>query len=106
MASKHIRADINLAFPSAEIAVMGPDGAVNIIFKRQIAESDNPAEKQKELVDEYRRTFANPMKAAELGYIDEVILPENLRSRLVQSFDLLKDKRQSNPPKKHGNIPL
>ena len=62
--------------------------------------------KQKELVDEYRRTFANPMKAAELGYIDEVILPENLRSRLVQSFDLLKDKRQSNPPKKHGNIPL
>ena len=106
MASKHIRADINLAFPSAEIAVMGPDGAVNIIFKRQIAESENPAEKQKELVDEYRRTFANPMKAAELGYIDEVILPENLRSRLVQSFDLLKDKRQSNPPKKHGNIPL
>ena len=60
----------------------------------------------KELVDEYRRTFANPMKAAELGYIDEVILPENLRSRLVQSFDLLKNKRQSNPPKKHGNIPL
>jgi propionyl-CoA carboxylase beta chain len=106
MASKHIRADINLAFPSAEIAVMGPDGAVNIIFKRQIAESANPAEKQKELVDEYRRTFANPMKAAELGYIDEVILPENLRSRLVQSFDLLKNKRQSNPPKKHGNIPL
>ena len=106
MASKHIRADINLAFPSAEIAVMGPDGAVNIIFKRQIAESDTPAEKQKELVDEYRRTFANPMKAAELGYIDEVILPENLRSRLVQSFDLLKNKRQSNPPKKHGNIPL
>jgi propionyl-CoA carboxylase beta chain len=106
MASKHIRADINLAFPGAEIAVMGPEGAVNIIFKRQIAESENPAEKQKELVDEYRRTFANPMKAAELGYIDEVILPENLRSRLVQSFDLLKDKRQSNPPKKHGNIPL
>jgi len=106
MASKHIRADINLAFPGAEIAVMGPDGAVNIIFKRQIAESENPAEKQKELVDEYRRTFANPMKAAELGYIDEVILPENLRSRLAQSFDLLKDKRQSNPPKKHGNIPL
>ena len=106
MASKHIRADINLAFPSAEIAVMGPDGAVNIIFKRQIAESETPAEKQKELVDEYRRTFANPMKAAELGYIDEVILPENLRSRLVQSFDLLKNKRQSNPPKKHGNIPL
>ena len=106
MASKHIRADINIAFPSAEIAVMGPDGAVNIIFKRQIAQSDTPAETQKELVDEYRRTFANPMKAAELGYIDEVIVPENLRPRLVQYFDMLKDKRQSNPAKKHGNIPL
>jgi propionyl-CoA carboxylase beta chain len=106
MASKHIRADINLAFPSAEIAVMGPDGAVNIIFKRQLAESDDPEAKRKELVEDYRKTFANPMKAAELGYIDEVISPETLRPRLVRSLDMLKDKRENNLPRKHGNIPL
>ncbi|MEC9464806.1 MAG: carboxyl transferase domain-containing protein, partial [Myxococcota bacterium] len=106
MASKHIRADINLAFPSAEIAVMGPDGAVNIIFTRQLAEADDPVAKKKELVDDYRKTFANPMKAAELGYIDEVISPETLRPRLVRSLDMLKDKRENNLPRKHGNIPL
>ncbi len=106
MASKHIRADINLAFPSAEIAVMGPDGAVNIIFKRQLAEADDPVAKKQELVDDYRKTFANPMKAAELGYIDEVISPELLRPRLVRSLDMLKDKRENNLPRKHGNIPL
>jgi propionyl-CoA carboxylase beta chain len=106
MASKHIRADINLAFPTAEIAVMGPDGAVNIIFKNEIAKADNPEATRQKFIDDYRATFANPYKAAELGFIDEVISPENLRPRLIRSLEMLRDKRQSNPPRKHGNIPL
>jgi propionyl-CoA carboxylase beta chain len=106
MASKHIRADINLAFPTAEIAVMGPDGAVNIIYRREIEKADDPAAAKAEFVEEYRARFANPYKAAELGFIDEVIRPRTLRRRLAQSLEMLKDKRQSLPPKKHGNIPL
>ena len=106
MASKHIRADINYAFPTAEIAVMGPEGAVNIIFKAEIAASAKPDETRARLIAEYRATFANPYRAAELGYIDEVIAPELLRPRLVRALDMLHDKRQTNPPRKHGNIPL
>ena len=106
MSSKHIGADMNFAYPTAEIAVMGPDGAVNIIFRKELAESDNPQEKRQELVDHYRDTFANPFKAAELGYIDEVILPHQTRPRLAQALKALKGKRDVLPPKKHGNIPL
>jgi propionyl-CoA carboxylase beta chain len=106
MASKHIRADINLAFPTAEIAVMGPDGAVNIIHRREIDKAEDPQAARAQFVEEYRVRFANPYKAAELGFIDEVIRPRLLRRRLAQALEILKDKRQSNPPKKHGNIPL
>ncbi len=106
MASKHIRADLNFAYPTAEIAVMGPDGAVSIVFRKEI---ESAAEKQTEkdrLVKEYRDRFANPFQAAELGYVDEVIEPELTRLRLVRGLEMLKNKRQQNPPKKHGNIPL
>jgi len=106
MASKHIRADVNLAFPSAEIAVMGPDGAVNIIYKNEIAKSQNPAETRAKFIAEYKDKFANPYKAAELGFVDEVIYPRTLRARLSAALDVLKDKRDTNPPKKHTNLPL
>ncbi len=106
MASKHLRADINLAYPTAEIAVMGPEGAVNIIFKREIEGSANPEQKREELISEYKNTFANPYKASELGYIDEVIFPKDTRVKLIQALEMLKNKRESTPPKKHGNIPL
>ena len=106
MASKHIRADINYAYPSAEIAVMGPEGAVNIIFRNELAKATDPAAERARLVKDYREKFANPFKAAELGYLDEVIRPEETREKLIQALELLKTKRQDNPPKKHGNIPL
>jgi propionyl-CoA carboxylase beta chain len=106
MASKHIRADYNVAFPTAEIAVMGPDAAVNIVYRREIEKADDPALAKAKFVEEYRARFANPYKAAELGFIDEVIYPRVLRQRLASALEVLKDKRQSNPPKKHGNIPL
>ena len=106
MSSKHIRGDVNLAFPTAEIAVMGPDGAVNILFKKEIEKSQTPEERRKELQSDYREKFANPYRAAELGYVDEVIDPAVTRLRLIRSFEMLANKRQSNPPKKHSNIPL
>jgi propionyl-CoA carboxylase beta chain len=106
MASKHIRADINYAYPCAEIAVMGPDGAVNIIYRREIQEAADPAAARAHYIAHYRETFANPFKAAELGYIDEIISPEQTRPRLISALQMLKNKRQQNPPKKHGNIPL
>jgi propionyl-CoA carboxylase beta chain len=106
MASKHIRADVNFAFPTAEIAVMGSDGAVNIVRRKEIAESKDPEKTRAEFVADYKEKFANPYKAAELGFIDEVIYPRTLRQRLHRSLELLKDKRDSNPPKKHSNIPL
>ncbi|WP_231511480.1 acyl-CoA carboxylase subunit beta [Chondromyces apiculatus] len=106
MASKHIRADYNLAFPSAEIAVMGPEGAVNIVYRKEIQQAANPAEARARFVAEYKAKFANPYKAAELGFIDEVIYPRELRIRLARALDMLRDKRQKNPPRKHGNIPL
>ena len=106
MASKHIRGDVNLAYPTAEIAVMGPDGAVNIIFRNELLRASDPNRKKEELVANYRNTFANPYKAAELGYIDAVIYPEDTRRHIIQSLRMLQNKRQKNPPKKHGNIPL
>src|SRR5437867_2169518 len=106
MSSKHIRGDVNLAYPTAEIAVMGPDGAVNIIFRDQIERAKDPERERARLVDEYRRTFANPFKAAELGYVDEIISPAETRPRLIGALELLQNTRDRNPPKKHGNIPL
>jgi len=106
MSSKHIRGDINLAWPSAEIAVMGPEGAVNIIFRREIAESPNPDETRARLVADYRDKFANPYIAASRGYIDAVIEPHETRPRLINALEMLRNKRDTNPAKKHGNIPL
>lgn len=106
MNSKHIGADMNFAWPTAEIAVMGPKGAAEIIFKREIAAADDPAAKLQEKVEEYTDKFANPYRAAARGFIDEVILPENTRSKLIRTFDMLETKVAHLPRKKHGNIPL
>jgi acetyl-CoA carboxylase carboxyltransferase component len=106
MSSKHIRGDINYAWPSAEIAVMGPDGAVNIVFRRELAEADDQVAKKAELVQEYREAFANPYVAAGWGYLDDVIEPRETRQRLISALEMLQNKRDTNPPKKHGNIPL
>jgi propionyl-CoA carboxylase beta chain len=106
MSSKHIRADVNLAYPTAELAVMGPDGAVNIVFRNELKDAGDPVARKGELVEDYRENFASPYKAAELGYIDEVIQPEETRPRIIQSLEMLSTKRDTNPPKKHGNIPL
>ncbi len=106
MSSKHIRGDLNLAWPTAEIAVMGPEGAVNIIFRKELAEAENPVARRAELVAEYREKFANPYVAASRGYIDDVIEPHETRARLINGLEMLHNKRDSNPQKKHGNIPL
>jgi acetyl-CoA carboxylase carboxyltransferase component len=106
MSSKHIRGDINYAWPSAEIAVMGPDGAVNIIFRKELSEADDPEARREELVAEYREQFANPYVAAARGYIDDVIEPNETRPRVIEALEMLRNKRDTNPPKKHGNIPL
>ena len=106
MNSKHIGADLNYAWPSAEIAVMGAKGATEIIFKKEISESSNPLEKLNEKVDEYTRKFANPYRAAHRGYIDEVIYPDQTRQKLIRAFQMLENKVAKLPRKKHGNIPL
>ena len=106
MSSKHLRADINFAWPSAEIAVMGPEGAVNIIFRKQIAQAEDPEAEKARLVAEYRAKFANPYIAASRGFIDDVIEPHETRPRLINALEMLRNKRDTNPPKKHGNIPL
>ncbi len=106
MSSKHIRGDVNFAWPSAEIAVMGPDGAVNIIFRKELANAADPAKRKEELVQEYREKFANPYIAAQRGYIDDVIEPRETRPRLINALEMLSNKRDTNPPKKHGCIPL
>lgn len=106
MSSKHIRGDYNVAWPTAEIAVMGPDGAVNIIFRKEIAESENPALKREELIKNYKEKFANPYAAAARGYLDDVIEPAETRPRLIDALRMLQNKRDSNPPKKHCNLPL
>lgn len=106
MNSKHIRGDMNFAYPTAEIAVMGPEGAANILFGKELKDAADPVAKRAELIERYRETFANPYRAAELGYVDEVIEPSITRPKLIRAFELLANKRMSNPPKKHGNIPL
>ncbi len=106
MNSKHIRADLNIAWPTAEIAVMGPEGAVEIIYRRELQEAEDPAARKKELADAYRETFANPYIAASRGFIDDVIEPHNTRARLINALQVFQNKRDENPPKKHGNIPL
>ncbi len=106
MSSKHVRGDINYAWPTAEIAVMGVDGAVNIIFKDQIEKSADPEETRKQLVSEYTAKFANPYVAAGRGYLDDIIEPKDTRPKLIAALEMLKNKRDTNPPKKHGNIPL
>jgi len=106
MSSKHIRGDITYAWPMAEVAVMGPDGAVNIIFRQGIAEAEDPEAERARLVAEYRQQFANPYVAAARGYIDDVIEPRETRPRLIEALQMLRNKRDANPPKKHGNIPL
>ncbi|HYO95258.1 MAG TPA: acyl-CoA carboxylase subunit beta [Polyangiaceae bacterium] len=106
MSSKHIRADVNLAFPGAEIAVMGPEGAVNIVYRSAIEAAEDKEAARSSFIEEYRKRFANPYKAAELGFIDEVIKPRDVRKRLTTWLDRLRTKRERNPAKKHGNIPL
>jgi propionyl-CoA carboxylase beta chain len=106
MASKHIRTDINFAYPTAEIAVMGAEGAVGVLYRKELADTINPDEKRQHLIKEFTDKFANPYVAAERGFIDEVIEPSQTRPKLIRALSLLQNKRDSNPPKKHGNIPL
>jgi propionyl-CoA carboxylase beta chain len=106
MSSKHIRADLNFAWPGAELAVMGPEGAVSIIFRKELAKARNPEKRKAELVAEYRAKFAHPYIAASRGYIDDVIEPRYTRRRLINALEVLSNKRDTNPAKKHGNIPL
>ena len=106
MASKHIGADLNLAWPTAEVAVMGPEGAVNIIYRRDIAGSPTPEERRERLMDDYRARFANPYSAAERGYVDDVIIPHETRPKLIAALETLQTKRVERPKRKHGNIPL
>jgi propionyl-CoA carboxylase beta chain len=107
MASKHLRTDVNLAYPGAEIAVMGPEGAVNILYRRELQDAGDDADRvRREKVDEYRERFSNPYVAAELGFVDGVIEPRATRPAVIRALRQLAGKRQSLPPKKHGNLPL
>jgi len=106
MASKHIRADVNYAWPTAEVAVMGPEGAVDIVYKRELAKAANKEQERQRLIQEFKDRFANPYVVAERGYVDAVIPPRETRKKLVDALEMLDSKRDKNPPKKHGNIPL
>jgi acetyl-CoA carboxylase carboxyltransferase component len=106
MSSKHIRADFNFAWPTAEVAVMGPEGAVNIVFRKEIEEADDPEAKRAELIEDYRAQFADPYTAAERGYVDDVIEPRRTRPILVDALKTAITKREKRLPRKHGNIPL
>jgi len=106
MSSKHIRADFNFAWPTAEVAVMGPDGAVNIIFRRELLEADDAEARRAELIAEYKERFANPYTAAERGYVDDVIEPRRTRPVLISALETALTKREPAPRRKHGNIPL
>ena len=106
MGSKHLGADVVYAWPNAEIAVMGPEGAANIIFRKEISSSDNPEKTRKDKIGEYKDLFANPYRAAARGYIDSVILPEETRKKIIRSLEILESKVEAFPNKKHGNIPL
>ena len=106
MNSKHLRADVSFAWPTAEIAVMGAEGAVNVVFRKEIDRAADPAQKRAELIDEYKRKFSTPYTAAERGFIDDVIEPAETRPRLIKAMRMLSTKRESVPARKHGNIPL
>jgi propionyl-CoA carboxylase beta chain len=106
MNPRHLRGDYVFAYPTAEISVMGPEGAINIVFRKELQKSDNPDETKQKLIEEYRDKFANPYKGANLGYIDAVIKPEETRKILIKAFSTLEKKQDKNPWKKHGNIPL
>jgi len=106
MASKHIRTDFNFAYPTAEIAVMGPEGAVNVLYRRELQTAEDPVARRAELVSEFREKLANPFVAASRGFIDEVIHPRKTRTKLIAALAMCENKRDKNPPKKHGNIPL
>jgi propionyl-CoA carboxylase beta chain len=106
MSSKHIRSDFNFAWPTAEVAVMGPEGAVNIVFRRELADASDPEERRRELIADYRERFANPYSAAERGYVDEVIEPRRTRPVLIDALETALTKREERPKRKHGNIPL
>jgi propionyl-CoA carboxylase beta chain len=106
MSSRFLRGDIHYAYPTAETAVMGPDGAVGIIFGKKLQAAENPAKLEAELVQDYREKFANPYRCAELGYIDAVIDPQETRQKIVVALEMLKNKQDTNPWRKHGNIPL
>jgi acetyl-CoA carboxylase carboxyltransferase component len=106
MSSKHLRGDINFAWPSAEIAVMGPEGAVNIIFRKEMESAVDMQTRKTELVADFRDKFANPYVAAERGFLDDIIEPSETRPRLINALEMLRNKRDVNPSKKHGNIPL
>jgi len=106
MASKHIRTDVNLAYPTAEVAVMGPEGAVNILYRRELAQSSEPEALRAEKVAEFRQKFANPYVASDRGFIDEIIPPRETRRKIISALEMTRNKRDKNPPKKHGNIPL
>ncbi len=106
MGSKHLGADINLAWPTAQIAVMGAQGAVNILYRRELATADDPEAERARLITHYEDMLANPYLAAERGYVDAVIRPSDTRVKIVRALRVLRNKRQTLPPKKHGNIPL
>ncbi len=106
MNSKHVRADVSLAWPTAEIAVMGSEGAVNIVFRKEIKAAKDPEKKRAELAAQYEEQFFNPYRAAERGYVDDVIRPAETRPRLIQALRMLRTKREAVPQRKHGNIPL
>jgi propionyl-CoA carboxylase beta chain len=106
MGSKHIRTDVNLAWPTAEIAVMGPEGAVNIVYRRELGAASDQAAVRKQKVEEFRDRFANPFVAAERGYVDDVIEPRETRPRVIRALRMLQTKVDTMPRKKHGNIPL
>jgi propionyl-CoA carboxylase beta chain len=106
MSSKHIRGDVNYAWPTAEIAVMGAKGAVEILYRREIGGADDPAAEAAARQKDYEERFANPFAAAARGYVDDVIDPRETRARVISALDMLRNKRDSNPPRKHGNIPL
>ena len=106
MSSNHLGTDLVFAWPTAEIAVMGPEGAANIIFRKDIEKSADPISYRQEKIQEYRERFTNPYPAAARGYIDDIIEPEATRPRLINALEMLQSKRETRPPKKHGNIPL
>src|SRR5690606_33986962 len=106
MGSKHLGADINLAWPTAQIAVMGAQGAVNILYRKELANAEDPDTLRADLVQEYEDTLANPYVAAERGYVDAVIAPHETRSEIIRALRLLRTKRETMPPRKHGNVPL